>query len=275
MTTGVLIFAFNNEATDYVSMAAWSAKRIRNYLDIPVAVVTNNPDVQGFDKVIVAQADSGGSRFFEDYETHVTWYNASRVNAFDLSPWDQTLLLDADFVVNSTNLNTILKSPQDFMAHNCAYNINGRNMAEHNYYGRNRLPMWWATVIMFRRTNFAQYVFSMMELIRNNWSHYRDLYGINRSTYRNDYALSIALQVVNGCHTHVTNIPWPLATVMPNDNLSLAKVTWAAQVIPDTGQTVYSVFHTPQDGLKRQFYFDSIDFHAMGKRDLERIIEAH
>lgn len=263
MTTGALIFAFNNEATDYVSMAAWSAKRIRNYLDIPVAVVTDKPDVQGFDKVIVAQAESGGSRFFEDYDTHVTWHNASRVNAFDLSPWDQTLLLDADFVVDSTDLKTILKSPQDFMAHNWAYNINSRDldMTAHNFYGRNRLRMWWATVIMFRRTNFSQYVFSMMELIRNNWSHYRDLYGINRSTYRNDYALSIALQLVNGCQTHVTNIPWPLATVMPNDKLSVF-------------ENGYCTAYTTPDGSQRRVYFNGIDFHAMGKRDLERIIEA-
>lgn len=52
MTTGALIFAFNNEATDYVSMAAWSAKRIRHYLKIPVAVVTDKPTDLDFDRVI-------------------------------------------------------------------------------------------------------------------------------------------------------------------------------------------------------------------------------
>ena len=40
MTRGALIFAFNNEKTDYVAMARWSAERIRRHLDIPVAIVT-------------------------------------------------------------------------------------------------------------------------------------------------------------------------------------------------------------------------------------------
>ncbi len=41
MTTGALIFAFNNEQTDYVAMAGWCARNIRRHLDIPVAIVTD------------------------------------------------------------------------------------------------------------------------------------------------------------------------------------------------------------------------------------------
>ena len=39
MTTGALIFAFNNEKTDYVALAAWSAANIHRHLDIPVALL--------------------------------------------------------------------------------------------------------------------------------------------------------------------------------------------------------------------------------------------
>jgi hypothetical protein len=34
LSQGVLIFAFNNEATDYIAMAAWSAKNIRRHLEL-------------------------------------------------------------------------------------------------------------------------------------------------------------------------------------------------------------------------------------------------
>ena len=44
LTQGMLIFAFNNEATDYIAMAAWSARNIRRHLDLPVAVVTDAPE---------------------------------------------------------------------------------------------------------------------------------------------------------------------------------------------------------------------------------------
>ena len=58
MTTGALIFAFNNEQTDYVAMASWSAQRIRRHLNIPVAVVTDDQDRArnlSFDQVIKAE----------------------------------------------------------------------------------------------------------------------------------------------------------------------------------------------------------------------------
>ena len=64
MTTGALIFAFDNEQTDYVAMAGWSAENIHRHLDIPVAVVTNAPDrartYSGIDRVIEAVPASGG-----------------------------------------------------------------------------------------------------------------------------------------------------------------------------------------------------------------------
>ena len=43
LSQGVVIFAFNNEQTDYIAMAAWSAKNIRRHLNLPVALVTDDP----------------------------------------------------------------------------------------------------------------------------------------------------------------------------------------------------------------------------------------
>ena len=42
MTAGALIFAFNNEQIDYVSMAKWSAKNIERHLGIPTRIITND-----------------------------------------------------------------------------------------------------------------------------------------------------------------------------------------------------------------------------------------
>ena len=87
LTRGALIFAFNNEATDYISMAAWSAKNIRRHLNLPVAVVTDDPATAAlckFEHIIVTAADTGGSRHFADYNANVTWHNAGRINAYEL-----------------------------------------------------------------------------------------------------------------------------------------------------------------------------------------------
>ena len=119
MTRGALIFAFNNEHTDYVRMAAWSAERIHRYLDIPVAVVTNAPDraseLVAFDKVITAHSETGGTRWFEDYQATVSWHNAGRTDAYNLTPWDETLVLDADYVVNGSLLIQTFDVDTDFL----------------------------------------------------------------------------------------------------------------------------------------------------------------
>lgn len=262
MTTGALIFAFNNEATDYVKLAAWSAERIRRFLDIPVAVVTNDPGAQGFDRVIVAQPSTGGTRHFEDHGQRVSWHNASRVDAYDLSPWDRTLLLDADYVINSSDLALLLAYDLDIMLHDRALDVTGRSMHGHATYGRHALPMSWATVMTWRRSAMAGYVFGMMQMIRDNWSHYRELYGINQATYRNDYAVSMALQLVNGCTTHVSAIPWSLWSVMPDTELE------------QVSDTDWRCTWCTSQGAFRATGFNGLDFHAMGKSHLEAVIEA-
>jgi hypothetical protein len=268
MTTGALIFAFNNEETDYLEMAAWSAQNIHRHLNIPVAVVTDTPDrartYSGIDRVIEAVPESGGTRYFEDYQSTVTWHNAGRVDAYALSPWDRTLVLDADYVVASATLRSIIAADSDFMCHRLAFDLaEARRLDELNQFGQHNLPMWWATVMMFRKSNTAQYVFDSMNMIKNNWQHYRDLYGIQKSTYRNDFALSIALGIVSGHTGQVDEIPWDLNSIVPSTRVS----RWH-------GTDGYLLEYTDREKKPKQLSFTGLDFHAMGKRHLGDIIEA-
>ena len=270
MTTGALIFAFNNEETDYVKMAAWSAERIHRHLQIPVAVVTD--DVQrarlysGFDRIICAEPSTGGTRWFEDYQSTVSWHNGTRTDAYHLSPWQHTLLLDADYVVASSQLHQVINADSEFMCHRIATDLKtGQPLDGLNSFGQHNLPMWWATVIMFRRSNTAEYVFDSMNMIRNNWQHYRDLYGIQKSTYRNDFALSIALGIVSGHTGHTENIPWNLCSVLPDTRLS--------RFVEDDPDS-FTIEYTDSQLSPKQVSFTGVDFHAMGKRHLGDIIEA-
>lgn len=266
MTRGALIFAFNNEKTDYVAMAQWSAKRIRKHLGIPVAVVTDSEDSQrnkGFDRVIHSLPTSGGTRYFEDYKDSVSWHNAGRTNAYNLTPWDETLVLDADYVVCSDVLNRLWESNADFLCHRRAWDTTtGQELENLNEFGRLKMPMWWATVMMFRKSTQAQYIFDCMEMVKQNWQHYRDLYQIDRPTYRNDFALSIALGIVSGQTWKVQEIPWSLATVLPSATLE--------ELTPD----YYALTYTDSDSVPRTVGISGTDFHAMGKHHLEKIIEA-
>jgi hypothetical protein len=261
MTTGALIFAFNNEQIDYLSMAAWSAKNIHRHLGIPVAVVTDYENPLGdFDYIVNTQAQSGGQRYFSDYDTNVTWHNTNRMDAYRLSPWDQTLVLDADYVIASDQLRTVLNSRQDFMCYRCARDVTGlQTFADLNYFGNHRMPMWWATVMMFRRSTAAELLFDSMQMVRDNWTHYRNLYKNPVATYRNDHALSIALNTLNGHTLCVDAIPGTLASLTPEHRLT--------QLDADS----YRVdFLTPDK--KARWITLTQDFHAMGKQQLGAIV---
>jgi predicted NodU family carbamoyl transferase len=143
---GALIFAFNNEQIDYIGLAAWSAQNIRRHLGIPVAVVTDDVDNNlvrsEFDCVIKSAAESGGTRHFEDYGSSVTWHNAARTSAYELSPWNQTLVLDADYVVASDRLTQLFDVDSDFLCHRLAYNVSSGYLLENlNKFGGYNFPM--------------------------------------------------------------------------------------------------------------------------------------
>jgi hypothetical protein len=263
LTRGVLIFAFNNEQTDYVAMAEWSAKNIRKHLELPVAVVTDSTDHgrnRSFEQVITADAATGGTRYFEDYEKTVSWHNAGRTDAYALTPWDETLVLDADYVVASSELNKLWSSNADFLCYKNALDMStGKLMSGLNSFGQYDMPMWWATVMMFRRSNTAQYIFDCMNMVKNNWQHYKDLYGISKPTYRNDFALSIALGIVSGHTGIVDEIPGSLLSVMPDTVLTKDELG-------------YNINFEDSEGKRKYISFCNTDFHAMGKKHLENII---
>ena len=264
MTQGALIFAFDNDHIDYVAMAAWSAANIRRHLHIPVAVITDRSDVSGFDRVIYCDKGGDNHRWFGDFETQMPWHNHTRTDAYQLSPWDQTLLLDADYVVASDQLRSVLDSPQDFLAHRWASDVTGKNdFSGLNYFGDNRMPQWWATVIMFRKCIHAELIFDAMAMVRDHWTHYRHLYKNNSVSYRNDHALSIALGMVNGHTLDHDDIPWSLSSIVPEHQLTCV------------GIDRYRVDFVNQENQSRWIEMHGQDFHAMGKKHLGEIVASH
>jgi hypothetical protein len=250
MTTGALIFARNNEQIDYEAMARWSARNIERHLGIPTHIVTDD------------STPSTNTRHFTDVGS-VTWHNLNRMDAYRLSPWNRTLVLDADYVVASDQLRSLLNVDQDFLAHRWAYDVTGCNTFDGlNYFGNNCMPMWWATVMMFRKSKQAELIFDSMQMIRDNWSHYRNLYKNTNATYRNDHALSIALGIVNGHALNHSSIPWALASLTPEHRLT------------QVDQDCYRVDFINGENKSRWIELRQ-DFHAMGKQQLGDIVASN
>jgi hypothetical protein len=232
-------------------MAKCSAKNIERHLGIPTHIVTDQ-------EVMIKNTNS---RWFGDFGTTVLWHNQSRVSAYELSPWDKTLVLDADYVVASDQLKLLLDLDQDFLAHRWAYDITGTdNFTGHNYFGNYQMPMWWATVLMFRRSNHARLIFESMAMVQDHWHHYRKLYKFSNHSYRNDYALSIALGIVNGHTLEHAGIPWSLASLTTEHKLT------------QLDQDEFRVDFLNSEQRSRWIKLTNQDFHAMGKQQLGAIV---
>jgi hypothetical protein len=79
------------------------------------------------------------------------------------------------------------------------------------------LPMVWATVVLFRKTEISRMYFDLIGRIQRNYGYYRALYGIRDSNFRNDHAFSIANIVLNGHAVDpAISVPWPMTTIEPN-----------------------------------------------------------
>lgn len=263
MTRGIVLFAFDNEAFNYRAMASWSAKRIHRYLGLPVTLITDQETHDPvFDREIVIDNATSGSRYFFDADMTAAWHNHSRYRVSSLTPYDATMVLDVDYVVSSDRLLAVFNTNQDFLCHDRAWDVTAlTDYSELNNFGRNRMPMSWATVMYFRRGKIADMIFSIVSMIKDNWSHYRDLYGLPaRNTFRNDHALSIALNIVRGHCPQGPSIPWALASIDPHHRVS--------QIDHDR----FRIDFVDADHKPRYITTQGQDLHVMGKKDLGGIV---
>jgi hypothetical protein len=209
MTTGALIFAHNNTAIDYTKLAVFSATRVKKYLDIPVSIVTDNvawleknyPD-HPFDQVITINNEPASQKLFYDGTvSHVKleWKNVTRHRAYDISPYDRTLVLDSDYILNSDTLKIALERNTPFQIYQHSFDlVNWRKREPYTRINQYSIPFYWATVFVFDKDPIMEAFFDLITYIKNNWFYFRTLYSIDASLFRNDFAFSIAIHIMNG-----------------------------------------------------------------------------
>lgn len=210
MTKGALIFAFNNSEVDYVAIAAYSAKRVKMFLNVPVSLVTNDKDASKkyseiFDQIIYFEDSSRQvKRFYTGNSEfkNAIWFNESRSNAYALSPYDETLVLDSDYIINSYFLKYCWDQKEDFLIYDKSMDVaSWRSNKEFVQVSDCGIKFYWATVFFFRKTKRVELFFSLIEHIKKNWQYYLKLYHLPGSKFRNDYAFSIAINILDGFST--------------------------------------------------------------------------
>jgi predicted transcriptional regulator len=203
---GVLCYAFKNDKVDYIKQAEFLAKQVKKFLGLPTSIITDtNVTSNEFDNVIkLSSSESVNSkRYYKNStEYEVTDFkNRKRSQAYKLTPYENTLLLDTDYVINSDKFKQAFNSEDDFLIFKDSYDIsNWRNNTQFQYINDSSIKFYWATCVYFKKTNENEIFFNLVEHIEENWENYNYIYNFNSSLFRNDYAFSLAIHIMNGFH---------------------------------------------------------------------------
>lgn len=271
MSKGVLIFAFNNETVDYVKLAKLAASKVSEYLKVPVTLVTDtHTDKEDiFENVIILKKENSQPRLFHDGSLKNfidEWNNLSRHTCYDLSPYDETLVIDCDYIINSDFLNCCWGKTSDFLIFKDSFDLaSWRNIKEFKKISDYSIDFYWATVFYFRKTEKNKLFFNLVEYIKDNWSYYMMMYQSMSPYYRNDIAYSIAIHMFNGFSTEqfAETFPSKIAYVLDKDHIldyKDNKMTFLLEHPSEVNEYIVS----KTEGL---------DVHVMNKLSLLRLID--
>jgi hypothetical protein len=194
---GCIIFAINNGDFEYTRLADVAAGFVKKNLGIPTTIITDKDCnfKHAEDSIIIDKGSYTNRAMFdgEEYQ-NIKWFNQSRPDAYDLSPYDKTLLIDADYFVLEPSLKMLFATNNKFMCYSKVFDPTNRDsFAGSSLISKYTLPMSWATVCYFDRSYAAGSTFYMMKQVRDRYDYYHKLFGVDPQPYRNDYALTIAL----------------------------------------------------------------------------------
>jgi len=125
--------------------------------------------------------------------------NDIRIKSYELSPFDETLVIDCDYFINNNSLKYCWQQPHDFLIFKEAVDLSGyRYDPRLKTLSDKSIDFYWATVFFFRKNKNTETFFNYLGHIQDNWNYYRYVYQIQNSTYRNDFSFSIGIHVMNG-----------------------------------------------------------------------------
>ena len=131
--------------------------------------------------------------------SNAQFLNKSRSSAYNLSPYDETILMDVDYFVLNDSLNKVWGVAEDVLINKKAKSMQHKDLAgpefRLNPYG---IRMYWATLIYFKKSEKAKLMFDLVEHVKEAWHYYKHVYDFPGGLYRNDFAFSIALHMLNG-----------------------------------------------------------------------------
>lgn len=280
MSRGIVIFAQNNEYINYAEQACACAGYARRNLSLfdEVCLITNSETLQSeeklineyFDNVIVSDNfQPENIRLFKDTTDkldYAPFKNMSRSEVYKLSPYDETLVIDSDYFIMNDILDQVWNSDNDVMINSKYRDISGRHKENIEYIDNFSIPMYWATVFYFKKSDFAENLFTLISHIKHNYKYYYYLYNCSGNLYRNDFAFSMALHILNG--SVAFDVP-SLPIEYLNNSFDLDDI-FRINAHNDVIMYCADAEQVSSHILSR---FKDMDLHIMNKKAIERFID--
>ncbi len=212
MTKGILLFCFDTKDTQYYKILEKCVYLIQKNLKLEITVVTNFDTYKklkplGFINYKFIEPELGNTKLGKE------WNNVDRHLAYELSPYDTTLVMDIDYFCYTDTLLQFMDTKYDFLISTQAHDLTQRNTFHQRVWSM--IPMVWATVFIFKKTEKVRKLFDTIKYVKKYYHYFNQLYRIFSKNFRNDYAFAIALQQLNG-FTSYNTLPIQLAT-LPQD----------------------------------------------------------
>lgn len=281
---GYLLHAFGHKDIDYGKLAICCALSIKTHLkQNHITVVmdeetsswlkkTTRPYIlnKAFDNVIIAEEKfcSGKRKHFDSpwFNFQAEFNNQNRVLSYKYSPYDETILVDVDFLIMNDAFDYVWDSNQDILMNCKAIDLHGKQFGsiEEKRLSEYGIPMYWATVVYFKKCEFAKTFFELIEYIRDEYNFFQFLYSFKKGFYRNDFAYSIAAHIITG------NVNKGIKPLPEQELLSSYQQDAIAEVV-DSNKLIMLAHHLDEPWKDTIVNVQDMNLHIMNKKELMRV----
>lgn len=208
MTQGFLVFAHDNEQIEYGVLALGQAKRIRDILGKPVSLVLDSKTENNlktkypsypefFDKIIRQESLATQTKRYGSVTNQLTFHNLDRIDAYSLTPYDETIVIDTDVLIQTTNLNKLWNSSEDLLVCDKSSDLYGNIEQEFTWVSDRSIKFYWATVVYFKKSDVVELFFKHCQWVKEHYQWLSYVYELPSGPLRNDFVWSIALHDLN------------------------------------------------------------------------------
>ena len=217
MSQGIVLFAHNNTEIDYGSVAIANATMIKHHMGVnSITLITDEGTVRHMNntwnkniidstfeniKVVKRRRIDNNKRYRDTRHTVnlLPFYNINRSTVYTETPYDETLVIDVDYLICNDSLNAVWNHKENLLINKHSRDLladrHDRAFDRVDDFG---IDFYWATAFYFRKSAETEIFFNLLEAIKANYPYFKTLYGISSYNFRNDHAFSIAVHMFNG-----------------------------------------------------------------------------